>query len=54
MALTQVSSDKPVHRSRSIFTFALIALAVAFVILGNITAAGPAVYRGHSLVAEAR
>jgi hypothetical protein len=27
---------------------------VAFVILGNITAAGPAVYRGHSLVAEAR
>jgi hypothetical protein len=54
MALAQVSSHKSVHRSRSTLTFALIALAVAFVILGNITAAGPAVYRGHSLIAEAR
>jgi hypothetical protein len=54
MALSQVSSHKPAHRSRGAVTFALIALAVAFVILGNITAAGPAVYRAHSLIAAAR
>ena len=54
MALTQVSSDKYVHRNRNAVTFALVALAMAFLILGNITAAGPAVYRGHSVIAEAR
>ena len=54
MALSQVSSHKPAHRARGTLTFALVALAVAFAIIGNITAAGPAVYRAHSVIAEAR
>ena len=55
MALAQVSSHKHTARNRSaVTTFALLALAVAFVIIGNITAAGPAVYRAHSVIAEAR
>jgi hypothetical protein len=54
MALSQVSSHKHAHRGRGVVTFALIALAVAFVILGNITAAGPAVYRAHALIAAVR
>jgi hypothetical protein len=37
---------------RGPFTFALIALAVAFVIIGNMTAAGPAVYRPLSVIAQ--
>ena len=54
MSLYQVSPHKAVARGRSAVTVALFALAVAFVIIGNITAAGPAVYRAHSLLAEAR
>jgi ribonuclease PH len=55
MALAQISSYKHTGRNRSaVITFALVALAMAFVIIGNITAAGPAVYRAHSVIAEAR
>jgi hypothetical protein len=54
MALSQVSSHKPADRTRGTLTFALVALAVAFAIIGNIAAAGPAVYRAHSLIAQAR
>jgi hypothetical protein len=54
MALSQISSRKNTHNRSTITTFALIALAVAFIIIGNITAAGPAVYRAHSMIAEAR
>jgi hypothetical protein len=55
MALAQVSSHKHAGRSRgTLTTFALVALAAAFVIIGNITAAGPAVYRAHSVIAAAR
>jgi hypothetical protein len=53
MALSQVSSHKHAHRSRGALTVALVALAVAFAIIGNISAAGPAVYRAHSLIAQA-
>jgi hypothetical protein len=59
MALSQVSSQVSSRRSsehggrmRGPFTFALIALAVAFVIIGNMTAAGPAVYRPLSVIAQ--
>jgi hypothetical protein len=55
MALAQVSSYKPIGRNRStVATFVLVALAVVFVIIGNITAAGPAVYRAHAIIAQAR
>jgi hypothetical protein len=54
MALSQVSSHKLAGGNRGTLTFALVALAVAFAIIGNITAAGPAVYRAHSVIAEAR
>lgn len=55
MALAQISLHRHTARNRSaITTFALVALAAAFLIIGNITAAGPAVYRAHSLIAEAR
>ena len=54
MALSQVSSHKHAHRSRGTLTFALVLLAAAFAIIGNISAAGPAVYRAHSLIAQAR
>ncbi|MEA2758954.1 MAG: hypothetical protein QOH65_1567 [Methylobacteriaceae bacterium] len=54
MALSQISAHKPAGRNRDTFTFALVALAVAFAIIGNITAAGPAVYRAHSVIAAAR
>jgi hypothetical protein len=53
MALSQVASHKPAHRSRGTLTFALVVLAAAFAIIGNISAAGPAVYRTHSLIAQA-
>jgi hypothetical protein len=39
---------------RSAFTFAMIALAVAFMIIGNMTAAGPAVYSPLSVIAQVR
>jgi hypothetical protein len=52
MALAQVSSHKHAARTRgTVATFVLVALAVAFAIIGNISAAGPAVYRTHSLIA---
>jgi hypothetical protein len=57
MALSHVSTHKSADHSgrpRQAFVFAIITLAVAFMIIGNITAAGPAVYRSHSLVAQAR
>ena len=54
MALSQVSSHKPAHRTRGTLTFALVALALAFAVIGNITAAGPAVYQAHPLIAQAR
>ncbi|MEA2860296.1 MAG: hypothetical protein QOC72_2335 [Methylobacteriaceae bacterium] len=55
MALAQVSSPKHARRkSGAVTTFALVALAVAFIIIGNITAAGPAVYRAHAIIAQAR
>jgi hypothetical protein len=54
MAFTQLSSHKPTGRNRGSLTFALAALALAFAIIGNITAAGPAVYRGHAVIAAAR
>ena len=57
MALSHVSTHKGAEHSgrpRQAFVFAIIALAVAFMIIGNITAAGPAVYRSHSLIAQAR
>jgi hypothetical protein len=52
MALSQVSSHKHAHRSRGALTVALVALAVALAIIGNLSAAGPAVYRAHSLIAQ--
>jgi hypothetical protein len=57
MALAQISSHKTLEHSgrmRSAVTFAMIALAVAFVILGNMTAAGPAVYSPLSVMAQVR
>jgi hypothetical protein len=57
MALSHVSTHKSADHSgrpRQALVFAIITLAVAFMIIGNITAAGPAVYRSHSLVAQAR
>jgi hypothetical protein len=54
MALSQTSSRKHARNRSNVTTIALVALAVAFVIIGNITAAGPAVYRAHSLIAAAR
>jgi hypothetical protein len=39
---------------RSAFTFAMVALAVAFMIIGNMTAAGPAVYSPLSVIAQVR
>lgn len=53
MALSQVASHKPAHRNRGTLTVALVVLAAAFAIIGNISAAGPAVYRTHSLIAQA-
>jgi hypothetical protein len=54
MALAQVSSPKhPGRKSGAITTFAVVTLAVAFVIIGNITAAGPAVYRAHATITQA-
>jgi hypothetical protein len=53
MALSQISSHKPDYRSRGMLTFALVALALAFAIMGNITVAGPAVYRAHAVIAQA-
>jgi len=52
MALSQLSSQKHTHRMRGTVTIALVALAMAFTILGNITVAGPAVYRTHAVIAE--
>jgi hypothetical protein len=57
MALAQVSSHKSSEHSgrmRNALTFAMIALAVAFVIIGNMTAAGPAVYSPLSVIAQVR
>jgi hypothetical protein len=57
MALAQVSSHKSSEHSgrmRNALTFAMIALAVAFVIIGNMTAAGPAVYSPLSVMAQVR
>jgi hypothetical protein len=57
MALSQVSSHKGSEHSgrmRSAFTFAMIALAIAFMIIGNMTAAGPAVYSPLSVIAQVR
>jgi hypothetical protein len=57
MALSQVSSHRSSEHSgrmRSAFTFAMIALAVAFMIIGNMTAAGPAVYSPLSVIAQVR
>ncbi len=56
MALSHVSSHKPaIHHPRhgGTLTLALVALAVALVIVGNITVAGPAVYRPLSMFAPA-
>jgi len=53
MALSQVPWYKPAHRNRGRLTVALVALALAFAILGNITVAGPAVYRAHAVIAQA-
>ena len=53
MALSQIASHKHTHRMRGTVTFALVALAVAFAIIGNITVAGPAVYRAHAVIAQA-
>jgi hypothetical protein len=39
---------------RNALTFAMIALAVALVIIGNMTAAGPAVYSPLSVMAQVR
>ena len=54
MALAQVSSSKYQRAYRSTVTVALVALAVAFVIIGNIAAAGPAVYRAHASIGALR
>ena len=53
MALSQVAAHKPTYRKSGTLTFALVALAVAFAIIGNITVAGPAVYRAHAVIAQA-
>jgi hypothetical protein len=55
MALSQASTHRNTEhsgRTRHAFVFAMITLAVAFVIIGNIAAAGPAVYRSHSVIAQ--
>jgi hypothetical protein len=54
MTLSQISSRKHPRNRSTLTTFALVALALAFAIIGNITAAGPAVYRAHSMIAQAR
>ncbi|MEA2839000.1 MAG: hypothetical protein QOF41_330 [Methylobacteriaceae bacterium] len=54
MALSQTSSRKHTRSRSTVTTLALVALAVAFATIGNITAAGPAVYRAHSMLPQAR
>ncbi len=54
MALAQVSSSKSQRGYRSTVSVALVALAAAFAIIGNIAAAGSAVYRTHASIAQLR